>query len=254
MSAETHEERADAAESFAVELPVFAGPFKVLADLILDQKIDVCDVPIATITDRFLEHAKDAGRWSLDEATWFLAACALLLELKVGRLMPRRETPDEEDLLGVSPDLLYARSIELAAFRLVAVEIARRLEDESQHFTREAGPPAEFAHLYPDVMEKVLAGDLATLAASVLRPPPLLDLSHVTPIRYTMDEARAAVRSHLGRLGEATFRDLVADCDERIQIVVRFLVLLDLYREGKVDLAQAETFGEIQVRWEGDAA
>jgi segregation and condensation protein A len=168
--------------------------------------------------------------------------------------MPRRETPDEEDLLGVSPDLLYARSIELAAFRLVAVEIARRLEEESLHFTREAGPPPEFAHLYPDVMEKVLAEDLAALAASVLRPPPLLDLSHVTPIRYTMDEARAAVRSHLDRLGEATFRDLVADCDERIQIVVRFLVLLDLYREGKVDLAQAETFGEIQVRWEGDAA
>ena len=254
MSPDTHEERADAPGTFAVELPVFAGPFKLLADLILDQKIDVCDVPIATITDRFLEHAKDAERWSLDEATWFLAACALLLELKVGRLMPRRETPDEEDLLGISPDLLYARSIELAAFRLVAGEIALRLEEEALHFTREAGPSPEFAHLYPDVMEKVVAEDLAALAASLLRPPPLLDLSHVTPIRYTMDEARAAVRSHLDRLGNATFRDLVADCDERIQIVVRFLALLDLYREGKVDLAQAETFGEIQVRWEGDAA
>ena len=254
MSPDTHEERADATGTFAVELPVFAGPFKLLADLILDQKIDVCDVPIATITDRFLEHAKDAERWSLDEATWFLAACALLLELKVGRLMPRRDTPDEEDLLGISPDLLYARSIELAAFRLVAAEIARRLEEEALRFTREAGPSPEFAHLYPDVMEKVVAEDLAALAASLLRPPPLLDLSHVTPIRYTMDEARAAVRLHLDRLGNATFRDLVADCDERIQIVVRFLALLDLYREGKVDLAQAETFGEIQVRWEGDAA
>jgi segregation and condensation protein A len=254
MSPEMDEERTESTGTFAVELPVFAGPFRLLADLILDQKIDVCDVPIATITDRFLEHAKDAERWSLDEATWFLAACALLLELKVGRLMPRHATPDEEDLLGVSPDLLYARSIELAAFRLVAVEIARRVEDESLHFTREAGPPPEFAHLYPDVMEKVAAEDLAALAAALLRPPPLLDLSHVTPIRYTMDEARAAVRSHLDRLGHATFRDLVADCDERIQIVVRFLALLDLYREGKVDLAQAETFGEIQVRWEGDAA
>jgi segregation and condensation protein A len=253
MSPEMHEERGEATGTFAVELPVFAGPFRLLADLILDQKIDVCDVPIATITDRFLEHAKDAERWSLDEATWFLAACALLLELKVGRLMPRHTTPDEEDLLGVSPDLLYARSIELAAFRLVAVEIAQRLEDESLYFTREAGPPPEFAHLYPDVMEKVAAEDLAALAAALLRPPPLLDLSHVTPIRYTMDEARAAVRSHLDRLGQATFRDLVADCDERIQIVVRFLALLDLYREGKVDLTQAETFGEIQVRWEDDA-
>jgi segregation and condensation protein A len=103
-------------------------------------------------------------------------------------------------------------------------------------------------------MASVTADRLAALAAALLRPPPMLDLSHVTPIRYTIDEAREAVRAHLDRLGEASFRDLVADCEERIQIVVRFLALLDLYREGKVDLAQAETFGEINVRWEGEAA
>jgi len=244
----------EAAGAFAVELPVYVGPFKVLADLILDQKIDVCDVSIATVTDRFLAHAKDAERWSLEEATWFLAACAVLLELKVGRLMPRHQTLDEEDLLGVSPDLLYARSLELAAFRRVAVDLARRVEEEARHIAREAGPPPELAHLYPDVMEKVSATDLAALAAALMRPPPMLDLSHVTPIRYTMDEAREAVRSQLDRLGHASFRDLVADCDERIQVVVRFLAVLDLYREGKVDLAQAETFGEIRVRWEGTGA
>jgi segregation and condensation protein A len=244
-------EPAEAASAFAVELPVFVGPFRLLADLILDQKIDVCDVPIATVTDRFLEHAKDAERWSLEEATWFLAACAVLLELKVGRLMPRHEVLDEEDLLGVSPDLVYARSLELAAFRRLTVDLAARIEDEARRFPREAGPPREFEHLYPDVMEKVVAGDLAALAAALLRPPPMLDLSHVTPIRYTIDEARDAVQSRLGLLGLASFRDLVADCEERIQVVVRFLALLDLYREGKVDLAQAETFGEISVRWEG---
>ena len=231
---------------------MFVGPFKLLADLILDQKIDVCDVPIASVTDGFLARAREADRWSLEEATWFLAACAVLLELKVGRLMPRHDVLDEEDLLGVSPDLVYARSLELAAFRRVAADLARRLEDEARLFAREAGPPAEFAHLYPDVMEKVSAGDLAALAAALLRPPPMLDLSHVTPIRYTMDEAREAVRTHLDRVGHASFRDLVADCDERIQVVVRFLALLDLYREGKVDLSQAETFGEIHVRWEGE--
>ncbi|HYG72295.1 MAG TPA: ScpA family protein [Actinomycetota bacterium] len=234
--------------TFAVELPVFVGPFKLLTDLILDQKIDVCDVSIATVTDRFLEHARDADRWSLEEATWFLAACAVLLELKVGRLMPRHDVLDEEDLLGVSPDLVYARSLELAAFRRVADDLARRLEEESRHVPREAGPPAEFAHLYPDVMAAVAPDQLAALAAALLRPPPTLDLSHVTPIRYTLDEAREAVRSHLDRLGHASFRELVADCEERIQIVVRFLALLDLYREGTVDLAQAETFGEINVR------
>lgn len=239
--------------TFAVELPVFVGPFKLLTDLILDQKIDVCDVSIATVTDRFLEHAKDADRWSLEEATWFLAACAVLLELKVGRLMPRHEVLDEEDLLGVSPDLVYARSLELAAFRRVADDLSRRLEEEARHVPREAGPPAEFAHLYPDVMAAVAPDQLAALAAALLRPPPTLDLSHVTPIRYTLDEAREAVRSHLDRLGQASFRELVADCEERIQIVVRFLALLDLYREGTVELAQAETFGEINVRLGGPA-
>ena len=246
-------EPAEGAATFAVELPIFVGPFKLLTDLILDQKIYVCDVSIATVTDRFLEHAKDAERWSLEEATWFLAACAVLLEMKVGRLMPRHEVLDEEDLLGVSPDLVYARSLELAAFRRVAEDLALRLEAEALHVPREVGPPAEFAHLYPDVLEKVKPERLAELAAALLRPPPSLDLSHVTPIRYTIDEAREAVRAHLDRLGHASFRDLVADCDERIQIVVRFLALLDLYREGKVDLAQADTFGEINVRWEGAA-
>ena len=241
-------EETAAPTTFSVELPIFVGPFKLLTDLILDQKVDVCDVSIATVTDRFLEHAKDAERWSLEEATWFLAACAVLLELKVGRLMPRHEVLDEEDLLGVSPDLIYARSLELAAFREVAAGLATRFEEEALHVPREAGPPAEFAHLYPDVMETVKPERLAALAAALLRPPPMLDLSHVTPIRYTLDQARDAVRAHLDRLREASFRELVADCDERIQIVVRFLALLDLYREGHVDLAQAETFGEIHVR------
>ena len=248
------EPQGEAAGTFSVELPVFAGPFRLLADLLLEQKIDVCDVSIAAITDAFLAHSKGSEAWSLEEATWFLAVCAILLELKVGRLMPRHEVLDEEDLLGVSPDLVYARSLELAAFRRAALDVAQRLEDESLRFPREAGPPAEFAHLYPDVMEQVKAEELAAMAAALLRPPPPLDLSHVTPIRYTMAEAVEAVRGHLDRLGQASFRDLVADCQERIQIVVRFLALLELYRDGKVDLAQAETFGEIEVRWEGGAA
>jgi segregation and condensation protein A len=245
-------ERPVAEGTFAVELPVFSGPFRLLAELILDHRIDVCDVSIATVTDRFLERARDTELWDLEEATWFLAASAVLLELKVGRLMPRHEVLDEEDMIGISPDLVYARSLELAAFRRVAAEVQRRAEEETRLFTREAGPPPEFAHLYPDVLERVTLDDLAQAAATVLRPPPLLDLAHVTPIRYTMAEALDAVRSRLGELGQTSFRDLVADCEERIQVVVRFLALLDLYREGKVDLAQAQTFGEIVVSWEGD--
>jgi segregation and condensation protein A len=242
----------DAGGAFAVELPVFAGPFQLLADLIMEQKVDVCDVPVATVTDRFLARAKETERWDLEEVTWFLAICAILLELKVGRLMPRHTDVDEDDLLGGSPDLAYARSRELAAFRRVAVELARRLEDEAGYFTRDVGPGPEFSHLYPDPMTRVRAEDLRALAAQLLRPAPTLDLTHVTPIRYTMAEAMSAVERRIEDFGRsASFRDLVADCEERIQIVVRFLALLELYRDGRVELLQGDTFGEIRVEWQG---
>jgi segregation and condensation protein A len=242
-----------AAAGFAVEVPGFEGPFRLLADLILEQKVDVCDVPIATVTDGYLRYAKATDSWNLEEATWFLAICAVLLELKVARLTPRKTELDEEDLLGGSPDLAFARAIELRAFRRVAVEVARRLEDEAGYFTRDVGPGPEYAHLYPDPMEKVTATDLAALAAQLLRPPPTLDLSHVTPIRFTVSDAISAVESHLRRMEarQATFRELTADCEDRMEKVVRFLALLELYRDGKVELQQAATFGEIEVEWKG---
>jgi segregation and condensation protein A len=250
--AETGEPTA-APTGFAVEVPGFEGPFRLLADLILEQKVDVCDVPIATVTDGYLRYAKDTDAWNLEEATWFLAICAVLLELKVARLTPRPTELDEEDLLGGSPDLAFARAIELRAFRRVAVELARRLEDEAGYFTRDVGPGPEYAHLYPDPMEKVTATQLAALAAQLLRPPPTLDLSHVTPIRFTVSDAISAVESHLRGMAArpATFRELTADCEDRMEKVVRFLALLELYRDGKIELQQAATFGEIEVEWKG---
>jgi segregation and condensation protein A len=237
---------------FAVELPVFTGPFRLLADLILEQKIDVCDVSVARVTDGFLARTKDATAWNLEEATWFLAICSVLLELKVGRLMPRHTEPDEEDIVGGSPDLVYARSLELAAFRRVALEIARRIEHEAGYFARDVGPGPELAHLYPDPMERLEPAELARIAARLLRPPPMLDLSHVTPIRFTVAEAMGTLEERIATIGRAaTFREMVTDCEDRIHVVVRFLALLELYREGKVEMQQSATFGEIEIEWRG---
>jgi len=61
-----------------------------------------------------------------------------------------------------------------------------------------------------------------------------------------------APKRRIEDFGQAvSFRDLVADCDERIEVVVRFLALLELYRDGRVELRQGETFGEIRVEWQG---
>ena len=153
--------------------------------------------------------------------------------------------PDaEEELLGgVSPDLVYARSLELRAFRRVAEDLAHLLAEGSLRHTRPPGVPEEFAHLYPDPMERVTAAALAQVAADVLRPPPVLDISHVTPIRITLADAVRAIEDQLADRPSTRFRDLVGDCEARIEIVVRFLALLELHRQGKVDLHQAGPLG-----------
>ena len=238
---------------FAVELPLFSGPFRLLADMILDQRMDVCDIPVARITDRFLrEGLERVERWPLEEATWFVAMCAVLLELKVGRLLPRPAALVEEELFGgAPPDLIYARSLELGAFRLVAGWVSEWLAVASRMVPRTAGPPSEFAHLYPDVMEKVTPEMLRGVAAEVLSPARDIDLSHVTPIRVSLAEALMAMQERLVDRPEARFRELIDGCRERIEVVVRFLALLELHREGKVELIQAKVFGDINVRWQG---
>ncbi len=238
---------------FAVELPLFSGPFRLLADLILGQRMDVCDVPVALVTERFIRDGRERlDGWSLDEATWFLAVCAVLLELKVGRLLPRPPVETEEDLLGgVSPDLVYARSLELAAFRRVAAVLKELTEAAALSVPRIVAPPRELAHLYPDLLEKIAPQILREAAAALLAPGPDLDLSHVTPIRLSLAEGLRAVQERLAVKRNTRFRELLEDCEERIEVVVRFLAILELYREGKVELSQADVFGDIEVRWQG---
>ncbi|MCA1727355.1 MAG: segregation/condensation protein A [Actinobacteria bacterium] len=145
---------------------------------------------------------------------------------------------------------MYARRLELGAFREAAHEVARRWEEGAGYFGRDIGPGDDFAHLYPDVMAKVTPEQLARAAAEMLRPPPAVDLSHVAPIRASVSDALAWVVEAMRERRLASFRDLVADCREPIFVVVRFLALLELFREGRIQLRQAGTFGEIRVEWE----
>ena len=103
-------------------------------------------------------------------------------------------------------------------------------------------------------MAKVTPEALRDAMASLFVPSRFVDLSHVTPIRFTLSDAMATVRERLAQTPHSSVRDLVSDCEERLEVVVRFLALLELYREGQVELRQAKVFGEIKVRWRGGRA
>jgi segregation and condensation protein A len=105
----------------------------------------------------------------------------------------------------------------------------------------------------PDLLEGVspLRLQRAFLRAAAQKPPTVIGLEHVAPIRASVAEALVLVSEQVRIDGRITFRKLIAGITDRIEIVVRFLAILELFKQGRVDLDQAMRFGEIEVTWLG---
>ena len=89
----------------------------------------------------------------------------------------------------------------------------------------------------------------AAIRALTPRPVPVVDLFHVNPISTTVADAVAELLDELPRAGRITFRRLTADLADRIEVIIRFLAVLELYKQGAVELDQPERFGDIEVVW-----
>jgi segregation and condensation protein A len=105
----------------------------------------------------------------------------------------------------------------------------------------------------PDLVLGIGPQRLAALAAKALTPKarPMVSTAHVHMVRVSVREHAAIIRQMLLRLGVATFRTLCGDCQSTLEVVARFLALLELYRESFVAFEQIDALGELTVRWTG---
>jgi segregation and condensation protein A len=118
-------------------------------------------------------------------------------------------------------------------------------------FPRTAGLDDAFVALAPELLAGVTPGDVreAYLRATAPKLSPRVILDHVAPIRTSVRDAIDELVDELPRLGRTTFRKLTGDLAERLEVIVRFLAVLELYKQGMVDIDQQSTFGEIEVAW-----
>jgi segregation and condensation protein A len=236
-----------------VSTPVYEGPFDLLLQLILQEKVDIYEVDLAVIVDRYLQEIERMQRLDLDVATEFVLIAATLVELKTRRLLPGADDGDLDDELALweERDLLLARLIECKTFKDVAKVFSRLADDADLSFPRLVGPDERFAELAPDLLEGTSVRRLQSAAIRALtpRPEPFVDLFHVNPVRFTVAEAVAELVDELPRIGRISFRHLTADFAERLEVIVRFLAILELFKQGFVDLDQAERFGDIEITW-----
>jgi len=237
-----------------VKLEVFQGPIDLLLHLITRQRVDIYDVSLSSITEEYLSAVEAMEHLDLEAATGFLVIAATLLELKSARLLPARGLDPGDSRLLEERDLLLARLVECATFREAGSWIALGLDAGRLFHGRSVGLEPRFVELAPDLLARTSLADVGHAAATALTPRPLLelDVSHVALARASVKDAILELSEELMASGSLSFERLCGRLETRLDIVVRFLALLELFKAGAVELDQKDRFGDITASWTGE--
>jgi segregation and condensation protein A len=238
-----------------VETPVYEGPFDLLLQLILADEVDLYEVSLARIVDAYLAEIERMQSLDLDVATEFLLIAATLVELKARRLLPGPADIDLDDELALweERDLLLARLLDCKTFKDVSLVFGTLSERAAESVARRVGPDERFDAVAPDLLASITPLRLrdAAIAALTPKPVPRIDLHHVAPIRASVADAVAELIEELPRVGRITFARLTAGVAERLEVIVRFLAVLELFKQGLVEADQVGLFGDITIVWVG---
>jgi segregation and condensation protein A len=241
---------------FQVRLTNFEGPFDLLLQLIFAHRLDVTEVALHQVTDDFIAYTRTIGsELGLEETTAFLVVAATLLDLKAARLLPSGEVEDEEDVaLLEARDILFARLLQYRAYKQAAALLAAMFTEGGLRYARSATLEPRFAEALPEVLLGVGPEGFARIAAQAFTPKiaPVVGTEHVHVTRVSVREHAIVIAERLRRLKATTFRALCQDCEGTLEVVARFLALLELYREGAVGFEQLTPLGELHVRWVGE--
>ncbi|TKV28298.1 segregation/condensation protein A [Arthrobacter sp. NamB2] len=243
---------------FEVQLTNFSGPFDLLLNLISRRELDITEIALAQVTDEFIGHIRRIqaaeGEWKLDEASEFLVVAATLLDLKAARLLPAGSVEDEEDIaLLEARDLLFARLLQYKAFKEMARHLAGRLEEEDARHPRMVPLEPEFTRLLPELIWRHSPEEFAALAAKVLAPrrqePSEVSIEHLHSPPVSVRDQAVVLQDLLRERGPLSFRQLTEDVGSRMVLVVRFLALLELFRDGAITFEQGAPLSELLVTW-----
>lgn len=242
--------------AYEVQTEVFEGPFDLLLHLILSQQVELYEISLSTIVDAYLAELDRMDALDLDIATEFLLIAATLVELKTRRLLPGDADVDLDDELALweERDLLLARLVECKTFKDAAKLLAALADQAARTFPRTTGLDERFSDLAPDLLAGIGPLDVraAFLRAIEPKPVPTVDLAHVAVAKLSVTEAVQELADELPELGPVTFRALTDAFVERLDVVVRFLAVLELYKQGRIELDQPATFGDLTITWVGD--
>lgn len=233
--------------AFRVALPAFEGPLDLLLHLIREHKVDIFDIPIALITEKYLEALKAMRELDLDIAGEFILMAATLAHIKSRMLLPDPEPQAAEEEQTDPREELVRRLLEYQKYKAAAEELGRMDILDREVFTRRARVEqipfgeGEIGLVEVSVFKLVEALDRALRTAKIEVP------HQVIVDRISLGEAIAGVIERLRKEPRTTFFVLLEGAEERQKIVVTFLALLEMCKLGLIRVYQEEGEGDILV-------
>ena len=230
-------------DALEVFLETFEGPLDLLLYLIKRQNLDILNIPIAQITKQYIAYIDMMSELRLELAAEYLVMGALLAEIKSRMLLPRQtdEEEDEED-----PRALLIR-------RLQEYEMIKEAAEEIEEFPRSERDTfaIEVDTVMIDVQQKlpeVALKDLLLAFQDVLRRVEQLSHHHITREPLSVRERMSTILENLKKSDHLVFSALFTRKEGKHGVVVSFLAILELCKEGLIEISQSEPFTELRVR------
>ncbi len=231
-----------------VQLDVFEGPLDLLLYLVKKEEVDIYEVNLTEIATQFIEYIERMRELDLDIAGEFLVMAATLMYIKSRELLPVDQQAviegEEDDEVDPRWELIR-QLVEYKKFKDAAGRLQERELIQENVYSR---LPAKLGFDAPRGRPEVSLFDLVNAVSSILqRHQQRDDTRDVFEDKWTVSEKIDSLAKFIVTRAEAKFSELFATATSRLEVVVTFLALLELIRLKKLEVYQAEPFGEIVI-------
>ena len=239
-----------------VKLQVFEGPLDLLLHLIEKNKVDIYDIPIVLITEQYLEYIRQMETDDMNIMSEFLVMAATLIDIKCRMLLPKEvnEEGEEEDPRAE----LVQKLLEYKMYKYMSFELKDRHIDAVKNFYKKPTMPKEIEQYRPPVDYEELLGDmnlvkLQEIFESVMRKqedkidPIRASFGKIEKEEIDMEVKTQYIEKYIFSHKKISFRDLLEKQNSKAEVIVTFLVVLELMKVGKIDIRQEHTFDDIEI-------
>lgn len=236
-------------EAYQVELTGFQGPMDLLLHLIDREQVDIYDIPIARITDQFIQHIEVIKTISLDEAGEFIAMAATLMVIKMKMLMPSHGDEGEEDLEDPRAELVR-KLLEYRRFKEAAESLQKQESERRMYHLRQTSFPfTEDLDLEPRLRIEMF--DLLSALAGIFDRMQARTVHDVVREAFTVEEKMSLIEEKVGSGGTVRFEDLFDEDTIKMEVIVTFIAILEMVKRERLHFMQTEPGGPIWIQRPG---